>query len=185
MPVELSVTLPADLPELTPAKVVFQVLHSDTVVYKTSVEDVVLNRPAAATPPADATAGSLTFGESLTLENYTAAVENDQLRVGLYWQTSALLFSDYQVFVHVVNEAGEIVRQRDIAPVDGRYPTSQWRVDTLIEDVHSVSVGDLPTGRYRVRIGLYPLPEAVPLPISPTDDPRVENNTVYIYEFER
>jgi hypothetical protein len=75
-----------------------------------------------------------------------------------------------------------LVVQGDSSPVDGLYPTSQWRLNTLIEDHRSLSLdAPLPAGEYRVLIGLYRLSDGARLPITP--DARVSNDSVQVYEW--
>jgi hypothetical protein len=177
----LTVHLPPDVPPLTPARVIIQSLYSDALVYDTRLIDTVLNRPEAAPLPDDALKPGLRFGDHITLDGYTAALNNGSLNLALYWQTDAALPDDDQVFVHVLDADGKLVAQQDSAPVENRYPTSAWRVNTLIEDRHLLTV-DLPPGDYQVYIGLYRLTDLTRLPVTPQTD-IVDDNGVRVYSF--
>jgi hypothetical protein len=45
------------------------------------------------------------------------------------------------------------VAQRDVMPVDNRYPTSLWAEGEYIADEHHFD--NLPSGAYQIRVGLY------------------------------
>jgi 4-amino-4-deoxy-L-arabinose transferase-like glycosyltransferase len=58
------------------------------------------------------------------------------LDLDLYWQVNAQPPGDYYLFVHLIDENGTIIAQRDTHPGRGNFPTSQWRpgdrfVDTI------------------------------------------------------
>ncbi|MBZ0297656.1 MAG: hypothetical protein K8L99_34180 [Anaerolineae bacterium] len=176
----LTLNLPADLPALTPALVFIEPRHNDAVTYPTWTLPLVLNPPATAEKPADAIDMNTTFGESITLDSYTLAYNEDEIALTLYWKASQPLSEDYQVFVHVLDANGTPIVQDDAAPVNNRYPTSQWRANTLIADPHMLALPDsLPAGSYDIRIGFYRLSDETRLPISPADE-RVANDTLRI-----
>ncbi len=56
--------------------------------------------------------------------------------VTLYWQAppQASPGENYQVFVHLLDEAGQVVAQRDGAPAGGWYPTGEWLPGQVVED---------------------------------------------------
>jgi len=60
------------------------------------------------------------------------------------------------VFVHLTNEAGELVAQADGIPVDWTRPTTTWRVGEIIADTYTLPLPtDLPEGAYHLYIGFY------------------------------
>ncbi len=75
----------------------------------------------------------------------------------LYWRALGKISEDYTVFVHLVNERGEIIAQQDAPPKNGNAPTSSWGVGQLIVDAHVVTIPiDAPAGSiYRLEVGLY------------------------------
>lgn len=181
-PVRAAATLdlPDDLDPLTPALVVITPGYSNRVTSEPVITPVTLNRPPSATVPAQAETVGLQFGDVISLESYTLSAGDDALDLTLFWQAAAPPAEDYQVFVHVVDTEGTIIAQADSAPVQNRYPTNQWRVDTLIEDAYQLPVANLPEG-FGVRVGLYRLTDSTRLPISPADE-RVQDNSVLLYE---
>jgi hypothetical protein len=178
-----SLTLPPDLPELTPALVVIQPRYDNAVTTTPVILPLVLNRPEGAVIPADATETGYRFGDHITLEAYEGTFEDGVLQLDLYWQTTAPLPEDYQVFVHVVDASGVQVGGGDSAPVNNRYPTSQWRDNITIHDPRTISFSEpLPPGDYTVRVGLYRLSDGARLPISPIDA-QVQDNSAALYTF--
>lgn len=100
------------------------------------------------------------FGDSLLLKGHTpleaSALPGGTLNLQLWWETLTPLDTDYTVFVHLLNTAGDIVAQGDGVPVNGRYPTSAWEVGESIIDSHLITLPpDLPAGEYRLIVGLY------------------------------
>ncbi len=97
------------------------------------------------------------FGPAIRLHSYNMGVPTDGLlSIDLYWQTRSRPERDYMVFIHLVNEAGEIVSQIDAVPAGGTRPTSGWRPREVISDFHNLPIpADLPPGLYVVNVGLY------------------------------
>ena len=98
------------------------------------------------------------FGEVLTLEGYTWQVERGVVSMTLCWSTDAYLNSDYTVFVHLVasDDGGRVLAQGDAPPLGGRWPTSLWLPGVALDDVHTIPLpSDLPSGTYRLLVGLY------------------------------
>lgn len=81
-----------------------------------------------------------------------------ELEVTLYWQALADMETDYTVFVHLIDEQGQLVNQVDSQPRNGLFPTSIWREGEVIKDKHTVSLPPTISGeRYSIRLGLYDL----------------------------
>lgn len=72
-----------------------------------------------------------------------------------YWQSLRRTRTDYAVFVHFVRD-GKARFQRDHFPLDGAYPTSQWRTGERIREPFDVVVPDaLEPGTYEIVVGLW------------------------------
>jgi len=97
------------------------------------------------------------FGPAIRLHSYyTGVPTNGLLNIAFYWQATARPDTDYVVFVHLVDEAGNIVSQIDSVPVGGARPTTTWRAGEVITDIHNLLVpADLPPGTYHLNVGLY------------------------------
>jgi len=86
-----------------------------------------------------------------------------EMKLTLYWQGveyAGYFGMDYSVFVHLVDREGKLWTQSDSYPVEGLYPTSLWRsTDLVIPDRRSIVLpADIPSGRYRLEVGMYLLP---------------------------
>ncbi|MCL5995200.1 MAG: glycosyltransferase family 39 protein [Chloroflexi bacterium] len=88
---------------------------------------------------------SSTFSSIAGLEGYQ--VEGDTLT--LFWRSLGAPAQDYTVFVHALDQNGQIIGQAD-API--AYPMSLWDAGEQIVDEHHVSAI---TGAATLRIGLY------------------------------
>lgn len=79
-----------------------------------------------------------------------------QETVTLSWAVPAALTTDYQLFVHLRDEAGNVVAQADGPPLAGWYPTSQWTTGEIVTDVRIFPVPtELVTGSYTLVVGFY------------------------------
>ena len=67
------------------------------------------------------------FGEDIRLLGHVVSAQGDALLVTLYWQALRSPSADYQVFLHLVDGAGQRVGQADGPPLMGLYPTSRWQ----------------------------------------------------------
>jgi hypothetical protein len=105
--------------------------------------------------------------------------EASTLDFTFYWQTLASPETDYTVFVHVRNAAGEIVAQKDTPPVGGAYLTSLWDAGEIIKDEISVPLENLDPGQYEVVIGMYDFNTGLRLPVNGSPD-----GTILLQSFE-
>jgi hypothetical protein len=93
---------------------------------------------------------------SLRLKAGEVATRTLDLRL-LWWLNSSRLNPPpAKVFIHVLNEKGEKVAQRDILPLDDTSNTQAWKAGDFYQDVHSLPLpSNLIPGRYQVVMGLY------------------------------
>jgi hypothetical protein len=104
--------------------------------------------------------GLATFGDQVLLVEARVgrreAQPGEVVPVALAWRGRRTMEQDYTVFVHLVGPDGRLHGQVDSWPVQGTYPTSQWRPGEGVPDPHEVRVdADAPPGTYRVEVGLY------------------------------
>ncbi len=103
---------------------------------------------------------AVSFADAILLRGWSLEQTPDILAVTLVWQAQTPLSENYTAYVHLLDEAGELVAQLDRPPAG--YPTSDWRVGELIQDSYRVPLPpDLPPGRYTVQTGFYRWPEIV------------------------
>jgi 4-amino-4-deoxy-L-arabinose transferase-like glycosyltransferase len=77
------------------------------------------------------------------------------LQINLYWRARTRIPTDYTLFVHVLNAAGQQVAQRDLPLRAYDYRSSQWMPGEIVVDMADLPLPDLAAGTYRVEIGLY------------------------------
>ncbi len=96
------------------------------------------------------------------------ATAGDVAQISLVWQANQTPDQAYKVFVHLLDEDGVLVAQRDSEPAAGSRPTTGWLPGERVEDRHGLLLPtDLPPGRYEVVVGLYdPSDPASRLPLS-------------------
>lgn len=116
---------------------------------------------------------SAMFGNRVALLGFDA-VQTDALELTLFWQAQAQLPDNYKVFVHVLNEQGELITQQDQIPMAGQAPTSGWLPGEVIADSYRFELppGALSPGQYRLAVGLYNAISGERLPLSgqPADE---------------
>jgi hypothetical protein len=98
----------------------------------------------------------VSFGNQMHLLGYDLSREEGELRLGLHWQALQQMEEDYKVFVHLFDPATEvIVAQDDAMPRQNQYPTSWWAEGEVVSDEITLSMKDLPPGRYHLALGVY------------------------------
>lgn len=117
-------------------------------------------------PKVDADVPVARFEHGVYLASHHRGVQvrpGEKLRVALTWSVESAPQRDYQVFVHLVDDAGEIWAAGDDAPRQGSYPTSWWASGEVIADEYALSLDtDVPPGRHRVLVGWYDAGGRVP-----------------------
>lgn len=103
---------------------------------------------------------ALNFGDHISLQGYTLAntelAPSDILQLTLFWQTNRKLEQRYKVFLHLLDENGELVAQRDSEPGSALKPTTIWQPAETITDNHGLLLpADLSPGKYTLVLGLY------------------------------
>jgi 4-amino-4-deoxy-L-arabinose transferase-like glycosyltransferase len=128
------------------------------------------------------------FGDMITLNGYSLARKGDysqertgpcaagrmlclepgsRFQVTLFWQALAPVDADYTVFVHVRDDQGMTVAQKDGQPFDGLYPTSQWQLGETVAQPSEIDLPlDLAAGSYSLYVGLYRLDTMTRLPVA-------------------
>lgn len=122
--------------------------------------------PAYAPPPKVEAASiasplNVTFADKLELVgaevDRRAAQPNDPIKVTLYWRALQPIDRSYVEFVHLIDDQGIMVAQRDTWPGRGMYPTTLWQPGEIIADSLDLHI---PDGTYTpnaatLRVGLY------------------------------
>ena len=112
----------------------------------------------------------LTFGSAFRLRGYEIqpAKDDSTLTLKLYWQATGKPDFDYSAFVHLLDESGQIVAQKDHAPGESLgYPPTSWNAEDIIADEHVLQIPpQLRPGTYRFRVGMYNWKTGEQLPVS-------------------
>jgi hypothetical protein len=80
----------------------------------------------------------------------------DSLPLTLYWQALGASERPHTVFVHLLDQGGDIRGYGDSEPAGGQLPTTGWLAGEYVKDPHDVMIRtDAPAGTYRLAIGVY------------------------------
>lgn len=124
--------------------------------------------PRSFDPPADISQTvDARFGKNIELLGYSIEQAPDSLHVDLHWRARRRPEGYYKVFVHLFDPvAGEVVAQHDAAPRDWSYPTDWWETGEVVTEEISLSLSDVPSGQYRLGVGLYAPETGQRLPVT-------------------
>ncbi len=133
------------------------------MVGRAAVRSLPIARAAMVDRPEGTHASPERFGPGILLLGHTLPAERlragEALEVTLYWRATQALDQDFSVFVHLLDERGNLVAQRDSQPNAGQYPTSTWMPGTVVRDQYTVPLPrDLSPGSYSVLVGMYEWP---------------------------
>jgi hypothetical protein len=75
------------------------------------------------------------------------------------------------VFIQLIDDAGQVVAQRDAEPSGWNRPTITWKQDEIIADQHALIIpNDLTASHYILIVGLYNADNPLErLPVGATD----------------
>ncbi len=170
------------LPSLTQGRLYIDPLYNNRVVFGSRFNDVTLHRPSITQEDADSVSINAHFGSEIILKSYKVTQSSSILHITLYWLAVAPPVDNFHVFVHIVDKSAQLIYQVDGVPLDGRYPTNQWRVGTVFEDTYTIPIAqNLGDGEF-IRIGMYRLSDMVRLPLI-ADGYSIHDNTLQLYEF--
>ena len=100
---------------------------------------------------------ALVYDDAFTLVGYDVDPSPPQSeqpwRVTLSWRALRVVEDDVHVFVHVVDQDGQLVAQHDSVMAEGRLPASLLVPHTTIRDSHPLP--PLPPGHYSLYVGMY------------------------------
>jgi mannosyltransferase len=108
------------------------------------------------------------FGDNMLLEGYELVPSADQkrkpgvvrydekLHLTLYWRRWWEDKTNYEVRVRLLDAAGNDTGTNYSAPpLNGYYPTSQWKYREAVRDYREIYVR-VPPGKYKLEVSLYP-----------------------------
>ncbi len=92
------------------------------------------------------------------------------LPVTLFWKIDRDANEDFTAFVHLLDNAGNLIAQQDGLSDDGFNPTTLWLTGTTIADRHDLKLpATLAPGIYRLVAGLYRYETLERLPVKNAD----------------
>jgi hypothetical protein len=132
--------------------------------------------------PNQPTAGSkavpinATFDSSFSLDAAEAnRIDDKQIKVSLYWHSLVQRPTiDATVFVHLMDQNGQLIGQCDARPWDGQYPTFIWDKDETVRTDCVLQVEDVEGTT--LQAGMYTFPG--PQNLNATQDGQTINNGV-------
>jgi 4-amino-4-deoxy-L-arabinose transferase-like glycosyltransferase len=128
------------------------------------------------------------LGGKLALIGYemTSPIEQKAgLDLRLYWQALSEIDEDYTVFVHWLDEEGQIRTQQDNQPRNGTYPTGLWDEGEIVEDLYHLTVpAGLLTDQAPVllAVGMYRLETLERLPVFDENGQRLAGDQIILKE---
>jgi uncharacterized membrane protein len=113
------------------------------------------------------------LGKQMELRGYDVSQTGQELAVTLYWRALAPMPVDYTIFVHLLGPDGQLVAQHDGGPWwEVSIPTSTWQPGEELRDRHALDLPpDLPSGTYRLQVGVYYWQTLERLPVIENDIP--------------
>ncbi|GAB4559582.1 MAG: hypothetical protein Kow0047_05550 [Anaerolineae bacterium] len=92
----------------------------------------------------------------LDIQTRPAVGDPTRVVVDLVWRLQEPVETSYTLFVHLLNENGELVAQADTIPGAGLFPTDAWPVGKPVRDQVEIALPPgAPPGRYALALGWY------------------------------
>ncbi len=117
------------------------------------------------------------LGEEIALVGYDLespeAAPGETLHLTLYWQALEQPYRPYTVFVHLLDETGQLWGQQDNMPVKNSLLTTCWQPGEFVTDSYDIPLDpDASPGEYTLQVGMYYLPTGERLSVAaPPDHP--------------
>jgi 4-amino-4-deoxy-L-arabinose transferase-like glycosyltransferase len=125
------------------------------------------------------------FGPALALADFSLSPEEPapggELTLTLTWRADAAPGQDMTIFVHLLDQDGNLVAQHDGLPREGLMPTLAWQAGDVIDDPHPLALPpDAPPGQYTLRIGVYESATKERLAVIDADGQPVSDNVAVL-----
>jgi uncharacterized membrane protein len=104
---------------------------------------------------------NLQFGERITLLGYTIGMSSSSqasrvVNILLVWRADQPIRDRYVVFVHLLDNRGNILAQGDREPANGWLRTDRWNTGDITPDQYLLELDSgVPLGDYQIIVGLY------------------------------
>ena len=98
----------------------------------------------------------------------------------LYWQTGRPINQEYSIFIHLLDQQGNLLGQLDGVPYDGLYPLSNWLPDQIITDARPLPAQDNLDQLGAIAVGIYDPATGERLPATDAEGNVLPNNSLVI-----
>ncbi len=124
-------------------------------------------QPDSPAPEDTAIPVDATLDDTFALRYADASVLDDgHINIQLYWESLVERPNiDATVFVHLLDENGELAAQSDIRPWNGQYPTFIWDEGEIVQTDHILDIGEAAVNELTVTAGMYTFPDIVNLTV--------------------
>lgn len=108
-----------------------------------------------------------------------------EVQVTLYWLMRQKTDQNYKVFLHLLDQNGNLVHQLDAYPVNWLYNTFHWLPDEVVVDKYEVPLeSNLSPGIYTLRAGMYLEESGERLPVTIRGQEMQDNSIVLTSQLE-
>lgn len=129
---------------------------ADSTYVFSLLEGAFVDLSAAWQPSAaDASEPLAAFGDMLALTDARTTLNADWLNVTLDWRVEGTTGTPLAAFVHIYDATGAVAVQDDGPPGGGLAPPELWRPGDALRDERHIDLSSLPSGSYRVVVGVY------------------------------
>lgn len=95
------------------------------------------------------------FGQTIRLAGYGTRRQGRYLNIALIWENLATAELPLKTFVHVWDNADNLIAQNDQYPVGGFQPPNTWEPESTVRDLHGLLLPVNAAGPFRIRLGWY------------------------------
>lgn len=129
-------------------------------------------------------AAAARFGEQILLVKHQVEPSESGLVLKLWWQAYQVPEGNVTVFVHVYDQAGQLIAQGDGYPLSGLFPAGEWQPGDQVRDVRVVTFpDDMAGGEYTVAVGWYNADTGQRLPALDQQGQSIANDALSVFEF--
>lgn len=161
----LAAALPAPEPRPARAYTAYRLPGGASICPAKDTAAPVWWSPATAFPPTGFERHALALPVNLgpvALTGYTVNVQDSDLTLLTCWRVEASERRDLKIFVHLLDEAGQLVTGQDRLEV----PTAGWREGDIFVQIHRLTwPADAPAATYQLELGWYDSQTLARLPI--------------------
>ncbi len=111
------------------------------------------------------------FGGIIELQGVQTERDGEKLSVTLWWNTLKAPEKDYAIFLHLVDDQGNLLAQDDGMPAGGTSPTHIWQEGDVVRDRHHLQES---TEGQSVHVGVYDPAGGQRLPASISGQPMAD-----------